>query len=394
MPYANTTHSYSSPLLAFDVPFAFLKDAHLKAKVDIDGVGTFVADTGFTIAGDGNSVTFGDAATGGESWISGTTLVNLYRETPIADTDRIVDFQSGSVLTEADLDNSALQVLYAAQESADVAATVLTETAAGTEWDAESKRIVNVTDPVEETDAATRGYVNTITAVAGNLPDVAGGASDNKMLAVQGETWTIESGSEVRSTLGLGTAAQVNTGVASGDVALNSNLTAAGVALALPMAVFNWADGGVAEESTQSTSSRVLIAGSPAPVFHHNGSSYFALGTESGGNYLSITVTAGLYIVLTSVRVNNLHASETGVFVGALTDEATSTVHTVFNHGTNVLPNDVIHDHVLHVLNTASAAEICLLTTNTAPAGAGTLQRSKTGTIGVVGTIIRLGDNT
>jgi len=259
MPYANTTYTYTSPTVKFSLPFLALKDAHLKAKVDITGVGTYVADTGFTVTDGGLSITFGDAITGGVAWVSGTTLVNLYRETPIADADRIVDFQSGSVLTEADLDNSALQVLYAAQESADVAATVLGETATGTEWDAETKKIinvaeptlaqdaatksytdtvplnrvtpggtdewdadtekiVNVVDPTADQDAATKKYVDDVTVASGNLPDVSGGTDDNKFLAVQGTAWAKESASQARTTLGLGTAAEVNTGTGAGDV--------------------------------------------------------------------------------------------------------------------------------------------------------------------------------
>lgn len=292
MAYANTTYTYTSPTLNFVVPFAYLKDSHLSAKVDVSRSGVFVVDTGFTIAADGYSITFGDADTGGAAWVSGTTLVNIYRTTPIGDADRLVDFQAGSVLTEEDLDTSALQVLYASQESADITDTTLKATPLGTtwdgatkrvisvgepiaaqdaatknytdtsplnrvtpgganEWDAETEKIVNVVDPTADQDAATKKYVDDKTIASGNLPDVSGGADDNKLLAVQGTAWAKETPTQVRATidvlsssevcarannlsdlantttsrtnLGLGTAATVATGTGASDIALNSS---------------------------------------------------------------------------------------------------------------------------------------------------------------------------
>lgn len=254
MAYANTTYTYNSGAaapLVFTLPFEFLRDAHIKSKIDIAGDGTFVAETGFTVATDGNSVTFAAASTGGSAWVNGTTLVNVYRTTPIGDGDRIVDFQSGSVLASADLDDSALQGLYANQEAADTAAISMHLTGGDLAWDGDTKKIVDVVNPTLAQDAATKGYVDAVTAVSGNLPDVSGGAYDDNLIIVDAatDTWTAKTPAQTRTVLGLddlylnealnlsdvasvatsrtnlglGTAALVDAGVGAANVALNSS---------------------------------------------------------------------------------------------------------------------------------------------------------------------------
>lgn len=92
--------------------------------------------------------------------VSGATngdSVILQRST--SQSTRDVDFTAGT-LTEADLDNSALQVFYMAQESIDIANTKMGLTSDDASWDAESKKITSVTDPTADQDAATKSYVD------------------------------------------------------------------------------------------------------------------------------------------------------------------------------------------------------------------------------------------
>lgn len=107
------------------------------------------------------------------SWVNSTTVsispapangavVELRRITP-ADA-RIVDFQNGSLVTEEELDNSALQNFYLAQESADGANDSLGLDDLAQEWDAESRKITNVDDPTDDQDAATKAYVDSVLA--------------------------------------------------------------------------------------------------------------------------------------------------------------------------------------------------------------------------------------
>jgi len=84
-------------------------------------------------------------------------------------TSRQIDFQNASVLTEADLDNSALQTFHVAQEAIDKADDALPLNTAGTEWDASissnAGKITNVGTPSAGTDAANKSYVDQSTDV-------------------------------------------------------------------------------------------------------------------------------------------------------------------------------------------------------------------------------------
>jgi hypothetical protein len=83
--------------------------------------------------------------------------VRIRRLTPIAEP--AVDFTNGSVLGESDLDASALQTLYVVQEAADVAAETIHKDNEGN-FDALGFRIVNVADPIDLQDAATKRYTD------------------------------------------------------------------------------------------------------------------------------------------------------------------------------------------------------------------------------------------
>lgn len=251
MAYANTTYTYNSGAatpLVYTIPFQFLRDAHVKVKVDLLGTGVYVAETGFTVASNGFSITFAAASTGGTAWTNGTSLIYLYRQTPLGTTERIVDFQSGAVLASSDLDDSALQGLYASQEAADTSEGAMQLTADGGSWDAVSKKVVNQTDPTVPQDGATKAYVDSITAAAGNLPDVSGGGQEGSHIIVESNVWTAKTAAETRtqldlpnlfleeannlsdlpsvgtarSNLGMGSAALINAGEGDADVAVNS----------------------------------------------------------------------------------------------------------------------------------------------------------------------------
>lgn len=78
------------------------------------------------------------------------TIVKVYRETP--NDSRLVDFEDDSVIDEALLDAMSLQLFYIAQEAFDLSATSITIVADGN-YDARARRVKNVADPVELTDA-------------------------------------------------------------------------------------------------------------------------------------------------------------------------------------------------------------------------------------------------
>ena len=145
---ARVSYTADGNTSTFAITFSFIDSTHV--KVFLDGVST----TAFTISGS-NVVMNSNPAN--------STVVLIKRETP---TDaRLVDFQDGSVLTESDLDKSADQNFFIAQEINDESQSAMK---LGTDdtFDALNKRIKNVADPVNNNDAVNKGFIST------NLPNI------------------------------------------------------------------------------------------------------------------------------------------------------------------------------------------------------------------------------
>ena len=128
----------------FSIPFTYQDTAEI--SVTVNGV----AETGLTFPSSSTVQLTSAPATG--------TLVQVRRSTDL--TARAVDFASGSVLTEEDLDDSNIQVFHAAQESVDLAADSI-QLDNDNKWDAQNSVIKNVGTPTASTDAATKGYTDT-----------------------------------------------------------------------------------------------------------------------------------------------------------------------------------------------------------------------------------------
>lgn len=88
----------------------YIHTSHIKVKVD--GVST----TDFTLseATNPSKITFNEGTT-----LTVGSVIEIYRETPRAAVSRPVDFEDASVLTESDLDLSAVGALYITQEIID-----------------------------------------------------------------------------------------------------------------------------------------------------------------------------------------------------------------------------------------------------------------------------------
>ena len=155
----------------FAIPFDYTAQSEI--SVTVDGV----AETGLTFPSAASVQLTSAPATG--------TLVQVRRTTDL--TAREVDFASGSVLTEEDLDNSNIQVFHAAQEAVDKANDGITLDS-DDKWDAQSKIIKNVGTPTASTDGATKAYVDAVAGSASAAATSAASAAASATAAATSES--------------------------------------------------------------------------------------------------------------------------------------------------------------------------------------------------------------
>ncbi|QXV74667.1 tail fiber protein [Rhizobium phage RHEph21] len=186
----------------YNVTFPFISKDHIAVKVN------------------GVPVTY--------TWLTGTTVqltaapaagavVDVRRVTP-RDT-LLVDFVDGSTLVETDLDLSALQVFYLAQEAFDLGEASLGVTDDGS-FSALNRRISNVLDPTLAQDVATKHFVETgVTSQVVIATGKANEANYSKLAAAASET----------AAAGYATSANnsKNAAASSASAALTSEQTAA-----------------------------------------------------------------------------------------------------------------------------------------------------------------------
>lgn len=90
--------------------------------------------------------------------------LRIERVTDIASPKTV--YTNGAGITAGQLNASFNQVLYAVQEANDVAGRGLLPDAAGN-WDASSKKLINLATPTAASDAATKAYVDTVAVTPG-----------------------------------------------------------------------------------------------------------------------------------------------------------------------------------------------------------------------------------
>lgn len=131
----------------FSVPFDYLAKKFVKVAVDSrEKLGGDYGDTTkdyFFV--DKTTIRFNTAPA------SGTEII-IRRYTSA--TDRIVSFKDASVLKAKDLDVSTIQTIHIAEEGRDIINDALIVDKEGN-WDAKGKRVVNVGDPIDDSDAIT-----------------------------------------------------------------------------------------------------------------------------------------------------------------------------------------------------------------------------------------------
>jgi hypothetical protein len=139
--FAQVTYTGNGSTTSYAIPFSYIDSSHVKAYINGTLTSAFTVST--------STLTFTSAPANGAT-------IRIERQTPL--DARLVDFADGSVLTEADLDRSANQNFFIAQEVADDA---LNNLAVDTDdkYNAQSKVIKNVANPVNANDAVNKTYL-------------------------------------------------------------------------------------------------------------------------------------------------------------------------------------------------------------------------------------------
>ena len=170
MAFAVDTYTGNNSTTSFSVTFPYIEQAHV--IVTLDGVTkTITTDYTFTNA---STITFTTAP-------ASNVVIKFTRSSNR--TTRLVDYQDGSTLTEATLDQDGNQIFFMAQEAIDVTENSLNKNAQEL-FDADNKRIINVATPTDNNDAVNKTYVD---AVAGSATAAAASetAAANSATAAQ-----------------------------------------------------------------------------------------------------------------------------------------------------------------------------------------------------------------
>ena len=251
------TSNGSTPTFSFSFPY--IAKSHIKAFVN------GVEDTNITFP-TSSSVTLSSTPANGAT-------VTIQRFTPT--NSRLIDFQDGSVLTSADLDQSADQNFFIAQETTDNVSSNLSLTSSNV-YDANNKRIINVANPINAQDAVTKHYLENTwlsTSDKANITTVAGVSSQIALLGVA---------SVITDMNTLGTTANVNniSTVASNITDVNSFANRYRISASDPTTSLDAGD-------------LAFVTGSSELKFY-DGSAWQAISTSGSGDIDGVTAGTGL----------------------------------------------------------------------------------------------------
>jgi hypothetical protein len=143
VPYSYVQYTGNGSTTNYVFSFPYLESTHIKVRVN----GSI---TSYTFL-NSSTVTISPAPANG-------AIIDIRRETPKDNPP--VDFTDGSVLLESDLDLLAKFSLYTAQESSDGVSDSITKDTLGV-WDAQSRRIKSLADPVNANDAVNKVWAET-----------------------------------------------------------------------------------------------------------------------------------------------------------------------------------------------------------------------------------------
>jgi hypothetical protein len=226
----------------YSVPFSYR--AQEDVTITIDGVAT----TAFTFNGAGTQVTFTSAP-------ASSTAIEIRRTT--SQGTKLVDYASGSVLTESDLDTDSDQAFFMSQEAIDDAGDVIKLSNVNFQWDAQNKRLTNVADPTSAQDAATKNWSET--AMSSQLAQATTQATNAATSATNASTSETNAASSATAAAASATAAAASetaaeTAETNAETAETNAETAETNAAASASAASTSASNAATSESNASTS--------------------------------------------------------------------------------------------------------------------------------------------
>ena len=222
MAFAIDAYAWNNSSTSFSVTFPYIEQAHV--IVTVDGT-TKTLNTDYTFS-NSSTITFTTAP-------ALNAIIKFTRASN--QTARLVDYQDGSTLTEATLDQDGNQTFFMAQEAIDKVGDAIGLNSSNV-WDAQNKRITNVADPTGNQDAATKTYVDGIlttnnTAVA-NATTQANNAAASATAAANSQS----SASASAATATSQATAAANSATAAANSASSVNVTT-GLVIAMAIAL-------------------------------------------------------------------------------------------------------------------------------------------------------------
>lgn len=161
----SSNNQYGTGNLDYPITFPYIAKSHI--KVAVNGTNTtaydFIDASNIRLQSATHNIAIGDK-------------IVITRET--SPSARLVDYQTGSVLSEEILDQDSLQGFFLAQEANDIKEVALARDNSNN-WDALNSRIVNVADAVNNTDAVNKQSVTAITGGAVTAAQTAAGQAQN-----------------------------------------------------------------------------------------------------------------------------------------------------------------------------------------------------------------------
>lgn len=277
MSYSYVQYTGNGATTNYAFSFPYLDSSHIKVRVN----GTI---TSFTFVNSGTVQISPAPLTG--------TIIDIRRETPKDLAP--VNFTDGSVLLEQDLDLLAAFNLYTAQESADGVADSITKDTLGV-WDAQSRRIKSVADPVNANDAVNKTWAET--AMSSQLASATS-----------------------QATIATTKAGEAASSASSASTSASTASTKASEAAASATSASNSATSATASASTATTkASEALASQVAAAASASTASTKASEANTSAGNAASSATTAGTQAGIATTKATEASSSASAAATSAST---------------------------------------------------------------------------